>query len=69
LRRGYFFPRVNVLGISDLEALSETTKEALSGLGISESTSGPLKTTVKRKSERKSGPGSEVAVGNERDER
>ena len=50
----YFFPRVNVLGISEVEARSLPTKESLASLGVLNANSVPLKTGAKRKSERSS---------------
>jgi hypothetical protein len=49
-----FFSRVNVLGISEVEALSLPTKESLASLGVLITNSVPLKTGDKRKSERMS---------------
>ncbi len=45
-----FFSRVNVLGISEVEALSLPTKESLASLGVLNTSSVPLKTGGKRKS-------------------
>jgi hypothetical protein len=45
-----FFSRVNVLGISEVEALSLPTKESLASLGVMNANSVPLKTRDKRKS-------------------